>query len=386
MDMPAAKIREEYADEIKVIEANIKDIASGTAPRELYEYSQNKLDNLANRFQDNERLGTARYKLYELQALLYYFQNRDEDALAFIQQAIEVKGSSYKRAEQLIEQIESAPADTDVRKEHTKKDDSHHKDNISHKGVVYFHRSPLVVATLSFLTFNFYSLYWSYKHWRSIRLSTGERTYPILSAIFQLFTTYPLFKQIRNSAQKHGYTKFRKAGIIATSYILLFFTMNAVWRVEPKTTADFITFLIFMVLFSASVASLLAIVQRAANAHNISVLGERHKFKNIFVGEIIFVIIGLIIGVLAIVGTYSSVGTLGVDSLSSEAQDAYQRMESLRSQYDACSSDLDSRRDNVDIYSDYEVNSFNSDLEDCENTRLKLNSTVDEYNRLAGYE
>lgn len=378
MDMTATKLREEYADEIKVIEANIKDIASGTAPPELYEYSQNKLDKLANRFQDNERLGTARYKLYELQALLYFFQNRDEDALVFIQQAVEMKGASYKRAEQLIEQIESAPAaDTVVYKEHTKRDESHNNAIKSYKGVVYFHRSPFIVATLSFLTFNFYSLYWSYKHWRSIRLSTGERTYPILSAIFQLFTTYPLFKQIRNSAQQHGYTKFRKAGIIATGYIVLFFTMNAVWRVEPKTTADFVTFLIFMVLFSASVASLLAIVQRAANAHNISVLGERHKFKNIFVGEIIFVIIGLIIGVLAIVGTYSSVGTVSVDSLSSEAQDAYQRMESLRSQHDACNSDLEARRSSVDT---------NSDLEDCENKRLQLNSTVEEYNRLAGYE
>ncbi len=386
MELPATKLREEYADEIKVIEANIKDIASGSAPQELYEYSQNKLDNLANRFQDNERLGTARYKLYELQALLYYFKNRDEDALAFIQQAVEMRGSSYKRAAQLIEQIQSAPADIVAQKEHRKKDESHDKGTKSYEGVVYFHRSPLAVAVLSFLTFNFYSLYWSYKHWRSIRLSTGERTYPIFSAIFQLFTAYPLFKQIRNSAQEHGYTKFRKAGIIATSYVVLFFIMNSVWRVEPKTTADFVTFLIFMVLLSASVASLLAIVQRAANAHNISALGERHKFKNIFVGEIIFVIIGLIISVLGIASTYRSVGTVSVNSLSSEAQGAYQRMELLQNQHDACSSDLDARRDDVNIYSDYEVDSFNSDLRDCEDTRLKLNSAVDEYNRLAGYE
>lgn len=110
MDLPLTKLRQEYTDEIKVIEANIKDIASGSAPRELYDYSQNKLDNLAKRFQYEEQLGAARYKLYELQALLYYFQNRDDEALAFIQQAVKVKGTSYKRAEQLIDQIESAPA------------------------------------------------------------------------------------------------------------------------------------------------------------------------------------------------------------------------------------------------------------------------------------
>lgn len=109
-DMPPTKLRQEYADEVKVIEANIKDIANGTAPQELYDYSQDKLDKLAERYQYDEHLGAARYKLYELQALLYYFQNRDNDALAFIQEAIKVKGTSYTHAEQLIERIQSAPA------------------------------------------------------------------------------------------------------------------------------------------------------------------------------------------------------------------------------------------------------------------------------------
>ena len=35
MELPATRLRQEYADEVKVIEANIKDIASGTAPEEL---------------------------------------------------------------------------------------------------------------------------------------------------------------------------------------------------------------------------------------------------------------------------------------------------------------------------------------------------------------
>jgi len=112
MDIPDTRPRQEYNDDIKVIEANIKDISSGTAPEELYAYTQTKLDKLASRFQYDDQLGIARYKLYELQALLYYFQKRDEDALAFMRQAIEVRGASYKRAEQLIEQIQSTPQRT----------------------------------------------------------------------------------------------------------------------------------------------------------------------------------------------------------------------------------------------------------------------------------
>src|SRR5690606_24041777 len=144
MELPISKLREEYADEVKVIEANIKDIASGTAPPELYRYSQDKLDKLAERFQDKEQLGTVRYKLYELQALLYYFQYKDDDALEFIQQAIEIKGSSYKRAEQLIGQIQSANTGTltyedhvTTRKEHSREVD----DRLGHKSVS--HELPL---------------------------------------------------------------------------------------------------------------------------------------------------------------------------------------------------------------------------------------------------
>lgn len=127
MDKPPSKLRQEYIDEIKVIEANIKDIASGTAPQELIEYSQNKLDKLAERFQYDEELGTARYKLYDLQALLYYFQNRDDDALDFIQQAIETKGTSYKRAEQLIEQIKSGQDTQSEHSKHSSRKSSNHE-------------------------------------------------------------------------------------------------------------------------------------------------------------------------------------------------------------------------------------------------------------------
>ena len=43
--------------------------------------------------------------MYELQAMLYYFQKKDGEALDFINQAIETKGESYPRAEKLKEKL-----------------------------------------------------------------------------------------------------------------------------------------------------------------------------------------------------------------------------------------------------------------------------------------
>ena len=45
-----------------------------------------KLDALADKYQYSEEISTARYKLYELQALVHYFDGDDDGALDFINQ------------------------------------------------------------------------------------------------------------------------------------------------------------------------------------------------------------------------------------------------------------------------------------------------------------
>lgn len=119
MDLPNAKHREEYIKQVKELEEEI------TAATDSYDVSdltlhtlQEKLDALAGKYQHDEKIGTARYKLYELQAIIYYYDRRDDKALEFINYAIDMRGSSYKKAEDLKESISSdvkelAPAQID---------------------------------------------------------------------------------------------------------------------------------------------------------------------------------------------------------------------------------------------------------------------------------
>jgi hypothetical protein len=147
------------------------------------------------------------------------------------------------------------------------------------------------------------------------------------------------------------------------------------------------TTVIFLVFIDAAIAAILATVQYAANIHNVAVLGKRHAFKKVFVGEAVFVVLGMIIGVLAIVGVFVDTSSnSSTPSVNSEVTAAEEKMNFLRSEYEVCSSSLESRRGSVNTYSDYEVDSFNSDLQNCENTRTELNQAVSEYNRLAGFE
>ena len=67
----------------------------------LYKVQQH-LDKLAQRYQDNESLGTERYKLYQAQAMLSYRSGDSVRANQFIQEATSTRGHSYELAEQLL--------------------------------------------------------------------------------------------------------------------------------------------------------------------------------------------------------------------------------------------------------------------------------------------
>lgn len=350
MDLPLSKLSEEYAGEIKVIESNIKDIASGEAPQELYEYTQSKLDKLATRFQYNERLGSARYKLYELQALLYYFQNRDDDALAFIQQAVETKGAQYKRAEQLIGKIQSAPATHSQSSKHNFDKPSSHKLPLKLQSLIKGARaSAIIMAVLS-----------------------------IISVYFIPWGVFYIILATKLKPEKLPNRKLIKWAAIVTlplcTAIIPIFIDIEFWRMnkrlkeyEEQGSDAFISDKEFLA-------------------------GEPKRRKRRVVSWVILLsIIALFTGLLiaaAISGNSnsSSSNTAGINSSDNEVDGAYERMEALRSEYDTCSSALETRRDLVNTSSDYAVNSYNNDMDDCENTRLKLNRAVDEYNRLAGFE
>jgi len=105
MQLPHSKTRQTYIDQVKVIEANLKDATSGEKDKALLTQVQKRLDSLAEKYQFSEEIGTARYKLYELQALVHYFNGYDDDALDFINQAIETRGETYAKAEKLKKQL-----------------------------------------------------------------------------------------------------------------------------------------------------------------------------------------------------------------------------------------------------------------------------------------
>lgn len=105
MQLPQSKARQFYVEQIKIIEASIKEATSDRQNETLLARAQSRLDALAEKYQYSKEIGTARYKLYELQALMHYFSHNDDEALDFIIQAIEIRGATYIKAEKLKSQL-----------------------------------------------------------------------------------------------------------------------------------------------------------------------------------------------------------------------------------------------------------------------------------------
>lgn len=125
MQLPHSKTRENYIEQVKTIETKLKEATSGDKDETLFADVQHSLDSLAEKYQYSKELGTAIYKLYELQAFVHYFQNNDDEALDFINQAIETRGENYARAEKLkarlMSKVTNAPQVTNP-KEMSKKE------------------------------------------------------------------------------------------------------------------------------------------------------------------------------------------------------------------------------------------------------------------------
>ena len=106
MELMSQRAIEHFNEKLNVLIAHIQTSVENGKLDSQAGALQTKLDALAAQYQNDESLGTARYKLYEAQALLHYFMHQDAQARQFIQEAIKVRGGSYDTAAKLLADLD----------------------------------------------------------------------------------------------------------------------------------------------------------------------------------------------------------------------------------------------------------------------------------------
>jgi len=86
--------------------------------------------------------------------------------------------------------------------------------------------APRKFYLLAVLTFNLYFVYWFYRNWRRIKERNNEDIWPPARAIFYIFFTHALFKNIDLKIKLLGKTFSWNPGMTATLFVVLSIVSN----------------------------------------------------------------------------------------------------------------------------------------------------------------
>ncbi|MFN5581982.1 hypothetical protein [Gemmatimonas sp.] len=144
---------------------------------------------------------------------------------------------------------------------------------------------------LSICTFGFYELYWCYQNWVRLQSKSTKDISPFWRTFFAPLWNFRLFGSIRDMAVAENVAVSWSAGVLGALYLVL----SLLWRLpDPWWWLSF--------------AALLALVPVQQTAQRINRLyvaeGERPENHTYSKTNIVTIVIGSLIVILAVVGTF----------------------------------------------------------------------------------
>lgn len=95
------------------------------------------------------------------------------------------------------------------------------KSTINNSETKYYCVTPFKLVLLSLITGGVYNQYWQYKNWQTLLRANNQKGSPFWRAVFAIFWSYSLFKEVLRSAEHDGYDEYYSPGLRAISYWLL---------------------------------------------------------------------------------------------------------------------------------------------------------------------
>lgn len=180
------------------------------------------------------------------------------------------------------------------------------------------------LTILSIATFGTYQIYWFYKHFKSFKAERNWKITPWARALFSTLMSYSLFKQVSEAVHELDKRRGLEAGILA----IAFFLLNALWKLPDPYW--WISIFAFLPLIP---------VQKAINYYWQEKLGDKVVESHFGIGNIVWTIIGGIILLLAIIGTFSPADEFSLEQTEAPSQVSAELDSSLTS--DPASSELE---------------------------------------------
>jgi hypothetical protein len=154
---------------------------------------------------------------------------------------------------------------------------------------VFFPVSLLKLTLMSLATLGLYEIYWFYKNWKCVQQNFGDKVNAPIRALFYPLVAYPLFKRIREHAQKTKGDNTLQAGLLASAI----FALAALWRLpDPWWMVSLFSFLPLLP------------VQSTVNEINRKLAPQAGTNTSFSGWNIAGLVLGGILLVLSLVGTF----------------------------------------------------------------------------------
>ena len=153
----------------------------------------------------------------------------------------------------------------------------------------YFAVSLTKLAVMSICTMGIYELYWFYRNWRLIKDREGLDIRPFWRVFFAYFYCYQCFDHIRAHALRLGLPTSMEMGPLAAAWIII----TILWKLpDPYWLVTMLGFLPMLP------------VQSLANRINTEENPEHHRNSRFTGWNIAMVIIGGLLLILTVIGTF----------------------------------------------------------------------------------
>ncbi len=149
-----------------------------------------------------------------------------------------------------------------------------------------FEVARIKLALLSIATFNFYQIYWCYRHWKVLRDRSGDDVSPIFRSIFAPLFLGSLADRVRQKQIFHDIETSFQPNILWGSYFLL---NVAGWLPEPYWIIAMLSFIPLLV------------VQKEANRLHRH-LGFPVANRNFGIAGVVLLILGAVLWFFALLG------------------------------------------------------------------------------------
>lgn len=160
--------------------------------------------------------------------------------------------------------------------------------------IEYVKKQPVwAFCLLSFFTFGLYNVYWFYRNWRFFKDLYNWDIYPFWRALFAVFFTHTLLEQINDLAVERGHPGV-SSNTYATGYVVLAIVQRVLDRTMPASIALLPVLLMPFLFLIPSVKQLNYIYEQANPNEYRAALSP---------GEMLALLLGGVVMVLAIVGT-----------------------------------------------------------------------------------